>query len=41
MEVILYLAGMLALFRAAIQEGNVKKLTKENKDLRRRLGRNG
>ena len=39
MEVILYLAGMIALFRAAIQENNVKKLLKENKDLKARLGR--
>lgn len=39
METIIYLAGILALFRAAIQEKNIKKLVKENKELKTRLGR--
>lgn len=39
MEAIFYLAGIFALFRAAIQEKNYKKLVKENKDLKEKLGR--
>lgn len=39
MEAIIYFAGILAIFRAAIQEKNYKKLIKENKELKARLGR--
>ena len=34
-----YLGAILVLFRAAIQERNIKKLINENKDLKERLGR--
>ncbi len=39
MEVIIYITGMMILFRAAIQEKNIKKLSKENKILKEKLGR--
>lgn len=39
MEAIIYLAGIFAIFRAAIQEKNIKKLVKENKELKIKLGR--
>jgi len=39
MEAIIYLAGLLAIFRAGIQERNLRKLLKENKILKQKLGR--
>jgi hypothetical protein len=39
MEAIIYFAGLLAIFRAGIQERNLKKLIKENKELKQKLGR--
>jgi len=39
MEAILFFASALILFRAGIQESNLNKLKKENKELKKKLGR--
>ena len=39
MEAILFFASALILFRAGIQEKNLRKLEKENRELKLKLGR--